>query len=137
MRLSSKERVDRALNGNRSPDRPPFSFWHHFGLQNEPPENHARATIAFHREFHTDLVKVMSDFPYPKPAGNCFGLTVEEDPFAPQIRALELIREGAGASGIFLAIANAQPEILSEDDYAKWSEPYDRIVLDAGMFRAQ
>ena len=37
----------------------------------------------------------------------------------------------AGASGIFLAIANAQPEFLSEDEYAKWSEPYDRIVLDS------
>jgi len=188
-RLSSKERVDRALNGNRSPDRPPFSFWHHFGLEKEGPESHARATIAFHRQFHTDLVKVMSDFPYPKPAGQWFELTVQENPFGPQIRAIELIREGigadahfvetifnpwnvaeklstpaevqrlkqenpkaladaldviarseanharkaiaAGASGIFLAIANAQPEFLSEDDYAKWSEPYDRMVLDA------
>ena len=188
-RLSSKERVGRAVNGTRSPDRPPFSFWHHFGLEKEGPESHARATIAFHRQFHTDLVKVMSDFPYPKPAGAWFELSVQENPFAPQIRALELIREGvdsdayfvetifnpwnvaeklstpqevqrlrnenpkaleqaldviarseanharkaiaAGASGIFLAIANAQPEFLSEDDYAKWSEPYDRMILDA------
>lgn len=189
VRLSSKERVDRALNGSRSVDRPPFSFWHHFGLEKEGPESHARATIAFHRQFHTDLVKVMSDFPYPKPSGKWFELTVLENPFAPQIRALELIREGvggdayfvetlfnpwnvaeklsspqdvqwlkqenpkaladaletiarseanharkaiaAGASGIFLAIANAQPEILSEEEYTRWSEPYDRLVLDA------
>lgn len=187
--LSSKERVGRAVNGTRAPDRAPFSFWHHFGLEKEGPDSHARATIAFHRQFHTDLVKVMSDFPYPKPAGKWFELTVQENPFAPQIRALELIRDGvgndayfvetifnpwnvaeklsspqevqhlrqenpkaladaldviarseanharkaiaAGASGIFLAVANAQPEFLSEDDYAKWSEPYDRMVLDA------
>ena len=187
--LSSKERVGRAVNGNRAPDRAPFSFWHHFGLEKEGPESHARATIEFHRQFHTDLVKVMSDFPYPKPAGKWFELTVQENPFPAQIRALELIHDGigaevyfvetifnpwnvaeklstpeevqrlrqenpkaladaldiiarseanharkaiaAGASGIFLAIANAQPEFLSEDDYAKWSEPYDRIVLDA------
>ncbi len=188
-KMSSKERVDRALNGSRTIGRPPFSFWHHFGLEKEGPESHARATIAFHRQFHTDLVKVMSDFTYPKPAGKWFELTVHENPFAPQIRALELIREGvgeeayfvetifnpwnvaeklsspaevqrlrqenpqaladaleviarseanharkaitAGAAGIFLAIANAQPEFLSEEEYAKWSEPYDRLVLDA------
>src|SRR5208282_5582782 len=37
----------------------------------------------------------------------------------------------AGASGIFLAIANAQDGILSPDDYAKFSEPFDRLVLEA------
>jgi uroporphyrinogen-III decarboxylase len=188
-RLSSKERVDRSLNGNRSTDRPPFSFWHHFGLEKEGPESHARATVSFHRRFHTDLVKVMSDFPFPEPIGKWFELTVHDNPFPAQIRALELIREGvggdayfvetifnpwnvaeklssprevqrlkqenpkalanaleviarseanharkaiaAGASGIFLAIANAQPEILSEKEYEKWSDPYDRAVLDA------
>jgi uroporphyrinogen decarboxylase len=36
-----------------------------------------------------------------------------------------------GASGIFLAIANAQDGILSQDDYAKFSEPFDRLVLQA------
>ena len=66
--LSPKQRVDRAVNG-QPVDRPPFSFWHHFGLEKEGPESHARATLAFHRRFHTDFVKVMSDFPYPKPGG--------------------------------------------------------------------
>jgi len=37
----------------------------------------------------------------------------------------------AGASGIFLAIANAQDGILSQEDYAKFSEPFDRRVLEA------
>ena len=60
--MSSRERVTRALEG-REVDRTPFSFWHHFGLQKEPPERFVQATLDFHARFRTDLVKVMSDFP--------------------------------------------------------------------------
>lgn len=186
--LGPRERVDRALNGRES-DRPPISLWHHFGLENEGPEAHAKATLEFHRRYGTDLVKVMSDFPYPKPAGAWHILKPLDNPFAPHIRALELIRDGlagkahfvetifnpwnvaeklsskeevqrmkkeqpqklldaleviakseaaharlalkTGASGVFLAVANAQPDILSREDYRKFSEPFDRIVLQA------
>ncbi len=192
-KVSSKQRVDRALKGDTPLDRPPFSFWHHFGLQDQPPENHARATLEFHQRFHTDLVKVMSDFAYPKPEGNWYELKVLDNPFPAELRALEIIHDGlgtdtyfvetifnpwnvaeklsspaevqrlrqenpkalagaleviaesqashaakaiaAGAAGIFLAIANAQPEFLSEEEYAKWSEPYDRLIL-AGVKEA-
>jgi len=61
--LTHLERVDRALAG-RDVDRAPFSFWHHFGL--DTPEAHAKVTLDFHRAYRTDIVKVMSDFPYPK-----------------------------------------------------------------------
>src|SRR5581483_10631251 len=186
--MTHKQRVDRALKG-ADVDRPPFSFWHHFGLQNDPPEKFAAATIDFHRRFRTDLVKVMSDFPYPKPEREWTAVQVSENPFPAQIRALELIRDAvgsdayfvetifnpykvaenlssahdvvemmtakpqqlrdaleviaqseanharraiaAGASGIFLAIANADSDVMSEPDYAKFSEPFDRIVLAA------
>jgi uroporphyrinogen decarboxylase len=186
--LSHKQRIDRALKGAEV-DRPPFSFWHHFGLENEPPEKHAAATVEFHRRFRTDLVKVMSDFPYPKPEGGLDGLKVIDNPFGQQIRALELIRDGvgadayfvetifnpykvaenltstheiaelvhgnpklladaleviaiseanhakraiaAGASGVFFAIANADADVMSEPQYAKFSEPFDRMVLEA------
>ena len=37
----------------------------------------------------------------------------------------------AGASGVFLAIANAQDGILSREDYGKFSAPFDKMVLDA------
>ena len=40
--MSSRERVDRAMEG-RDVDRTPFSFWHHFLLEKEPPERLARA----------------------------------------------------------------------------------------------
>jgi uroporphyrinogen decarboxylase len=135
------------------------------------------------------MVKVMSDFPFPKPNGNWWELRVTENPFPEQIKALTLIRDGldgrkyfvetifnpwnvaeklsskeevlrmkseqpqrllnaleaiakseanharkameSGAAGVFLAIANAQDGILSEADYAKFSEPFDQMVLDA------
>src|SRR5579872_7118824 len=187
-RMSSRERVDRALEG-REVDRPPFSFWHHYGLQKEPPERFVQATLDFHARFRTDLVKVMSDYPYPRPAGPWHDLREEANPFPAQIQALASIGAGlgrqayfletifnpwkvaenlssaqevmrlkeenpqrlldaleviakseanharravqAGASGIFLAIANAQDDILSPDDYARFSEPFDRQVLKA------
>jgi uroporphyrinogen decarboxylase len=186
--LSSRERVDRALAG-KDVDRPPFTVWYHFGLEKEGPASHAKATLDFQRKFTTDLVKVMSDFPYPKPGGNWWDLKIEQNPFALQIKALEIIREElagrkhfvetifnpwniaeklsskddlqrmkednpqrlldalqviarseanharraiqAGASGVFLAIANADPGTLSPADYEKFSEPFDRVVLQA------
>lgn len=186
--LSSKERVDRALKGE-DVDRAPFSFWYHFLDASKPGEEHARSTLAFHDKFHTDLVKVMSDYPYPKPKAEWYVLREEKNPFPQQIRALEKIRDGlggkayfvetlfnpwkvaenlssvdevrrlqrekpqalldalegiarseanharrsvaAGAAGVFLAIANAQDGYMTQADYGKFSEPFDKIVVDA------
>jgi uroporphyrinogen decarboxylase len=186
--LTPKQRVDAALAG-KSLDRPPLSLWHHFGLEKEGPRRHAEQTLAFHRDYGTDLVKVMSDFPYPKPSGNWWKLREVNSPYPLQLEALRIIREGlagrahfvetifnpwnvaeklsskeevqrlkreqpqklldaldviakseanharlalaAGASGVFLAIANAEPPTLSREDYLKFSAPFDRIVLDA------
>ena len=186
--MTGKQRVDRALKG-RDVDRTPFSYWHHFGLEKLPGQRVAEATLAFHRQFHTDLVKVMSDYPFPKSEGKWYELKVVSNPFPEQLRALELIRDGlggqtdfvetifnpwnvaekmsspeevlrlkqenpkaletaleaiaesqasharkalaAGAAGIFLAIANAQDGILTQADYARFSEPFDRLILEA------
>jgi uroporphyrinogen decarboxylase len=184
--LTSKQRVDRALAG-KDVDIPPFSAWHHFGLEREGPEAFARATIDFHQQTGTDLIKVMSDFPYPKGSNGLSGLQVQTNPFPAQIRALEIIRDSVGstnyfvetifnpwsvaekltsresllqlkatdpqkltaaleiiahseinhahlalktgASGIFLAIQNATPGVLTEDEYARFSEPFDKLIL--------
>ena len=186
--LSSKERIDRVLKGE-DVDRAPFSFWHHFLDESKPPEVHAQSTIAFHEKFRTDLVKTMSDYPYPKPKAEWFDVKEEQNPFPKQVRALELIRDGlagrayfietifnpwnvaeklssseqvlalkqknpqrlldtleviakseanharrsvqAGASGVLLAIANAQAGVMDAADYAKFSEPFDKMVLQA------
>ncbi len=187
--MTSKERIDRALAGG-DVDRRPFSYWYHFGLERLPGDRHAQATLDFYRKFRTDLVKVMSDFPYPKPEGRWFiGLKVHENPFPEQIRALQIIRDGlggeayfvetifnpwnqaekvagkeevqrlkqanpqalldaleviakseanharraveTGAAGVFLAVANAGDGVLSREEYIRFSEPFDRMVLDA------
>lgn len=186
--MTSKERVDRAIKGE-DVDRTPFTFWHHFLDDSKPGEDHARSTLDFHQKFHTDLVKVMSDYPYPKPKAEWYVLREEKNPFPRQIVALEQIRGGlnnqayfvetifnpwkvaenlssvdqvrklqhekpqalldaleviakseanharrsitAGAAGIFLAIANAQDGYMTQEDYAKFSEPFDKMVLEA------
>lgn len=187
-KLTGKERVDRALRGEDL-DRPPFTFWYHFRDENRPGEDHARSTLAFHRKFRTDLVKVMSDYPYPRPQGDWSQLKEERNPYPRQIQALELIREelggknhfvetlfnpwnvaeklsskqavqrlktenpralldaleaiakseanharravAAGASGVFLAIANAGDGVLTRSEYEKFSQPFDRMVVEA------
>ncbi len=186
--LTGRERVDRVLRG-QDVDRPPFTFYYHFGLENLPAEHHAKATLDFHNKFRTDVVKVMSDFPYPTPEENWYDPEVVENPFPEEIRALELIRDGlrgerhfietvfnpwnqatkisspeevqrlkeedpqklldaleaiakseasharraveAGASGVFLAIANADESVLTEEEYEKYSEPFDKMIVDA------
>jgi len=186
--LTHKQRIDRALKG-ADVDRPPFSFWHHFGLEMQGPAKHAAATIDFHRKFRTDLVKVMSDFEYPAKPKDWKSLKIHDDPFPQQVHALEIIRDAvgqdayfvetifnpykvaenisspqqlidltlgnpqllldvleiitkseighakraiaAGASGIFLAIANADADVMGEQSYARFSEPFDRMLLQA------
>ena len=186
--MTSRERVDRALAGNEV-DRVPFSFWYHFLDAAKPGEDHARSTLAFHDKFHTDLVKVMSDYPYPKPKAEWYALREEKNPFPQQIVALEKIRDGlarqayfvetlfnpwkvaenlssveevrklqhekpqalldaleviakseanharraiaAGAAGVFVSIANANDGYQTQADYAKFSEPFDKMIFDA------
>src|SRR5215472_15152813 len=82
--LTPKERIDRVLKGD-DVDRTPFSFWHHFLDASKSGEDHARSTLEFHDKFHTDLVKVMSDYPYPKPKAEWYVLREEQNPFPRQI----------------------------------------------------
>jgi len=114
--MKPRERMDAALSG-ATPDRAPFSFWHHFGLQNEPPEFHAKATLRFQQIYRLDLVKVMSDFPYPKGAGaNWWELKPLADPFPAQIEALKLIHEGiedtSTSSRRFLTLTTSRKAVV-------------------------
>jgi uroporphyrinogen decarboxylase len=98
--MSRVERVKAVLRGERV-DRLPFTFWHHFGLEKLPGEKHAEATLAFYQKFDVDLIKVMSDFPYPVPKGlerieaidEWEKLEVLKNPFPEQIKALRLIHK--------------------------------------------
>lgn len=66
--MNKIERVTAALKGEEV-DRPPFSFWYHFGLQHMPGATHAQAEIDFYRAYDLDFLKVMNDYPYPLPKG--------------------------------------------------------------------
>jgi len=98
--MSKIERVKAVLQGDRT-DRLPFSFWNHLGLEKLPGEKHAEATLAFYRKYDPDLIKVMSDFPYPLPNGlervetdeEWGRLEVLKNPFPEQIKALKLIHK--------------------------------------------
>ena len=130
--LNRKERVDRALEG-RDVDRPPFSFWHHFGLKTA--EDHARATLDFHRQYRTDVVKVMSDFAYPRPAGKWYELKVESNPFPAQIRALELIRNGLDGQTYFVETLfnpfNVAEKLSSPEEVRRLKDEKPQALLDA------
>jgi uroporphyrinogen decarboxylase len=130
--VSRKERVDRALDG-RDVDRPPFSFWHHFGLKTA--EDHARATLDFHRQYRTDFVKVMSDFAYPRPAGKWYELKVERNPFPAQIRALELIKNGLDGQTYFVETLfnpfNVAEKLSSPEEVRRLKDEKPRALLDA------
>lgn len=130
--LSKKERVDRALRG-ADVDRAPFSFWHHFGL--DTPEAHAKTTLDFHRQYGTDIVKVMSDFAYPKPAGKWYELKVTENPFPQQIRALELIRDGLNGDAYFIETVfnpwNVAEKLAPKGELERLKAENPQALLDA------
>jgi uroporphyrinogen decarboxylase len=110
--LNKIERVTSALKGEEV-DRPPFSFWYHFGLQHMPGRKHAEVEIDFYRAYDLDFLKVMSDYPYPLPRG-VETLDTEEDwrriePISPdnecwseQLSALSTINDAIGKEALFI-----------------------------------
>ena len=130
--LTRKERVDRALAG-QDVDRPPFTHWHHFGPQT--PEEHAKATLDYHWNYKTDIVKVMSDYPYPKSEGNWYALKVLDNPFPEQIRALELIRDGLHGDAYILETAfnpwQVAVKLSSKEEVVRLQQGNPQRLLDA------
>lgn len=110
--MNKVERVTSALKGDEV-DRPPFSFWYHFGLQHMAARKHAEAEIDFYRAYDLDFLKVMSDYPYPLPYG-LEAVSTEEDwrriePIAPdnkcwseQLSALSMINDEIGSEAMFV-----------------------------------
>jgi len=130
--LSHKDRVDRALAG-KDVDRAPVTFWHHFGLPTASA--HAARTLEFHRAYRTDIVKVMSDFPYPKPSGPWYKLKVEPNPFPDQIRALELVRDGLAGDAYFMETVfnpwNVAQKLSSPEEVLRLKQENPQALLDA------
>lgn len=81
--MTHRQRLEATLAG-RAVDRPPVSFWHHFPGRDHTPELLADATVAFHRRFPVDFVKLMPTGMYPvvdygaaiRPSDDLLGTTV-------------------------------------------------------------
>jgi uroporphyrinogen decarboxylase len=109
--LNKIERVTQALGGKEL-DRPPFSFWYHFGLQHGPGRKHAEVEIDFYRAYDLDFLKVMNDYPYPLPAGvEAIDSAddwrriepVSDDPgWAEQLTALSIINDHLSNEAMFI-----------------------------------
>jgi uroporphyrinogen decarboxylase len=110
--LNKIERVMSALKGDEV-DRPPFSFWYHFGLQHMPGPVHAQAEIDFYRAYDLDFIKVMNDYPYPLPAGvealdqpdDWKRIEPIDNPttcWSEELTALSRIRDGVGKEALFI-----------------------------------
>jgi uroporphyrinogen decarboxylase len=98
--LTHKERVDRALSGEEI-DRPPFTFYLHYKKPTAQLE--AQAHLQFHREYKTDIVKVMNDFDYPKSTtGKWYELKALESPYPQQLNTLRLVRDGLNGDAYFI-----------------------------------
>jgi hypothetical protein len=130
--LTRKERVDRALEG-ADLDRPPFTLWHHFGLTTA--REHADRTLDFHRRYRTEIVKVMSDFPYPKPTGKWYELKPVDNPFPEQIRALEFIRDGLNGDAYFIETVfnpwNVAEKLSSREEVRRLKDENPTALLAA------
>jgi len=98
--LTHKQRVDRALAG-QDLDRPPFSMWHHY--KRPTAELEAQDHLEFHRRYHTDFVKIMNDFDYPRSTtGKWYELKPLENPYPEQLHTLKLVRDGLNGDAYFV-----------------------------------
>ena len=111
--MNKIERVLSALKG-KEVDRPPCSFWYHFGLQHMPGRVHAAAEIDFYRAYDLDFLKVMSDYPYPLPRGlesvqteddwkRVAPVDANDNCWAEELTALSTIGEAIGREALFIS----------------------------------
>ena len=140
--MTKVERAKAAVHGERV-DRVPFTYWHHFGLEKQPGERHAEATIAFYRKFDVDLLKVMSDFPYPLPEGlekisqpeDWQKLESLKNPFPEQIKALRLIHKELKGQVLFVETIfhawNVAEKLSSKKDLMQLKENDPKLFKKA------
>ncbi len=110
--MHKKELVDRVLAGEEV-ERPPISFWYHFGVQHGSGEAFARIVLDYFRHYDLDFLKVMNDHFYPLPEG-LEAIRTREDlqrlaPFDPadtpwreQFKALEILQAALAEEAYFL-----------------------------------
>ena len=75
--MNKIDRVDEAFSGQET-DRPPISFWYHFGDQHAGGEQFAKPTLKYFEYYDHDFLKVMNDYYYPMPEG-IKGIKLKDD----------------------------------------------------------
>ena len=110
--MNKIERVEASLAG-REFDRPPVSFWYHFGTQHEGGERIAELELEFFRYYDLDYLKLMNDYYYPMPDGT-IGLKTKDDlrlikpfdvwksPWKEQLKAIEIVARELEGKAYFI-----------------------------------
>ncbi len=99
--LSKKDRVEYSLQG-KEVDRPPVSFWYHFGTQHMGGEVIADLSIKFVKYYDLDFLKLMNDYYYPMPDGmlelksrddlrKVKHFDIMKTPWAEQLKAIDIL----------------------------------------------
>jgi len=110
--MNAIERVDRTLAG-KEVDRPPVSFWYHFGIQHESGRRLAETSLAFFRSYGLDWLKLMNDYFYPMPPGtlelasrgDLSKITlfdVRESDWANQLHAIQIVARALSGKAYFI-----------------------------------
>ena len=109
--MNKIERVDAVLNGAEA-DRPPVSFWYHFGIQHASGERFAEITLEYFDYYDLDYLKVMNDYYYPMPE-DLQGIGSKDDlmkltrldidrVWKEQLKALDIISKSLAGRAYFL-----------------------------------
>jgi uroporphyrinogen decarboxylase len=109
--MTKWERVEAALQGAEV-DRVPISLWKHYHLQDRAPGQLAEVSLALHRQFDTDLIKLTPSGLYPI---QDWGATIR-----------------FGRDDDFLPLA-VQPVITSTEDW----EALPRLDVNKGVLRRE
>ena len=101
--MTSIERVNAVLAGHQ-PDRPPFSFWYHFPLDQVAGTSAINAHLDQLNAYGMDVLKVMNDNPYPhagritrvEDLASLIPLKGDEVGFGAQLAVLSALRVAIG-----------------------------------------
>ena len=110
--MNKIQRIEDSLAG-REVDRPPVSFWYHFGVQHAPGQRIAEISLEFFNYYDLDWLKLMNDYFYPMPGGTAELVTAKDlqkiKPFEPrdtewaeQLRAIEIVARELDGKAYFI-----------------------------------
>jgi len=136
--MTKIERVERSLAGIEV-DRPPVSFWYHFGVQHELGDRIAELSLNFFHYYDLDYLKLMNDYYYPMPDGvqeiaspedlaRIAPFDVSRSDWAEQLRAIEIISRELDGKAYFIDTVFEPWQVLMR---SLAGEHLQRLIEDA------